>query len=106
MFSTFARIPVLGRRHALSNHNARASNASHVVHHGRPRLVCRWRPDPATRKLLCRWEIDGGQAASASKALGDGQADEVFTLVPSGKRVAWACGRLNSEQGAKHGHRA
>jgi hypothetical protein len=81
MFSTFARIPALGRGHALSNRNARASNAGHVVHHGRPRLVCRWRPDPTTRKLLCSWEIDGGEAASSSKPLSGGQAHKVFALV-------------------------
>jgi hypothetical protein len=81
MFSTFARTPDLGRGRALSKDNQRASNAGHVVDHGRPRLVCRWRPDPTTRKPLCRWEIDRGEAASAAEPLSGWRADQVFVLV-------------------------
>jgi len=81
MFSTFARILDLSRGHALSNYNQRAPNAGHVVHHGRPRLVCRWVPDPTTRKPLCRWEIDGGEAGSSAKPASGWQADQVFALV-------------------------
>jgi hypothetical protein len=69
MFSTFARVPDFGRRHALSKHNQRAPNADHVVHHGRSRLVCRWRPDPTTRKPLCSWEIDDSEAAPSGEQL-------------------------------------
>jgi hypothetical protein len=81
MFSTFARIPDLGRGHALSKHNQHASNAGYVVHHGRPRLVCRWRPDPTTRKPLFSWEIDGSDAAPSAEPLSGRQADPVFALV-------------------------
>jgi hypothetical protein len=79
MFSTFARIPDLGRGHALSNQHA--SNAGYVIHDGRPRLVCRWRPDPTTRKPLSSWEIDRSEAASSEEPLSGRQADPVFALV-------------------------
>jgi hypothetical protein len=81
MFSTFARVPDLGRGRALSNHNQRASNAGYVVHHGRPRLVCRWRLEPTTRKPLCSWEIDRSEAASSAEPLSGCQADQLFALV-------------------------
>jgi hypothetical protein len=81
MFSTFARIPDICRGHALSKHNQRASNVAHVVRHDRPRLVIRWRPDPTTRKPLCRWEIDRSEAASSAEPLSGCQADQVFALV-------------------------
>jgi len=102
MFSTFARILDLGRGHALSNRKQRAPNAGHVVHRGRPRLVCRWVPDPTTRKPLCRWEIDGGEAASSTKPR-ERLRIKRLPWWPSVKRVAWPCERLNPEQGAKHG---
>jgi hypothetical protein len=81
MFSTFARVRDISRGHALSEHNQRAANAGHVVHHGRPRLVIRWRPDPTTRKPLCSWEIDPGEAASSAEPLSGFQAEQVFALV-------------------------
>jgi hypothetical protein len=81
MFSTFARILDLGRGQALSKHNQHASNAGYVVHHGRPRLVCRWRLDPATRKPLSSWEIDRGEAAPSGEPLSGHQADPAFALV-------------------------
>ena len=81
MFSIFARIPALGRGHALSSHTARASNPGHIVRHGRPHLVCRWRPDPTTRKPLCSWEIDGCEAASSSEPLSGGHADQGLALL-------------------------
>jgi hypothetical protein len=81
MFSTFARIPDLGGGHALSKHNRRASNAGYIVHHGRPRLVCRWRPDPTTRKPLCSWEIDRSEAASSAEPLSGWRADQVLALM-------------------------
>jgi hypothetical protein len=81
MFSTFARTPDLGRGRALSKHNQRASNAGHVVDNGRPRLVCRWRLDPTTRKPLCGWEIDRSEAASSAEPSSGWQAGQVFALV-------------------------
>jgi hypothetical protein len=99
MFSTFARILDLGREHALSNPNQRAPNAGHVVHHGRPRLVCRWVPDPTSRKPLCRWEIDGGEGASSAKPARGRRRIKCLPSWPSVKRVAWPCERLNPEQG-------
>jgi hypothetical protein len=88
----------------LSKHNQRVPNADHVVHYGRPRLICRWRPDPTTRKPLCGWEIDGSEAAPLAEPLSGWQADQVFALVAFCQIVAWPWGRLNSEQGAKHGY--
>ena len=81
MFSTFARVLDLGRGHALATHNERASNGGYVVRHGRPRLVCRWRPDPTTRKPVCRWENDRSEATSSAEPLGGCHADHVFALV-------------------------
>jgi hypothetical protein len=81
MFSTFARILDLGRGHALSKRNQHASNAGCVVHHVRPRLVCRWRLDPTSRKPLSSWEIDHSEAAPSEEPLSGSQADPVFTLV-------------------------
>jgi len=89
MFSIFARIPALGRGHALSSHTARASNPGHIVRHGRPHLVCRWRPDPTTRKPLCSWEIDGCEAASSSEPLSGTQTRDLPSW-PSAKTRGFA----------------
>jgi hypothetical protein len=104
MFSTFARILDLGRRHARSSHIQRARNAGHVVHGGRPRLVCRWRPDPTSGKPLGSWEIDGGGPASSAKPLSGWPPDQVCPrgLLPSARPGHRGAGRRQPE--LKGGH--
>jgi hypothetical protein len=89
MFSAFARFPdpacgyavPAGAAFAISNHPQHASNAGHVAHRDRPRPFCRCRPDPATGKFVCGWEIDDAEAASAGEPVSGGHEGQVFALV-------------------------
>ena len=70
MFSKLATYPAANRKHAvrvavafaISNNDQRTSKVVHGARRGRPRLVCRWQPSPATGRPVCHWEIDAGDA--------------------------------------------
>jgi hypothetical protein len=98
MFSAFAGFPDFACRHAvpavaafaISNHTQHASKAGHVVRRRRPRPFCRWRPDPATGKPVCGWEIDDGEACAA-EPVSAWHEDQVFALVAFRQCLAWPC---------------
>lgn len=51
--------------HDHANDNRAGLRPQAAVPHAAPRLICRWRRDGATGRLVCHWELESGDAASA-----------------------------------------
>ena len=88
MFSRLAAYRGADRGHAVpaavvfavSNDNQRAGQVVHVVHSGRPVLVCSWQLDSTTGNFVCGWEIDG-EAVPRSEPTPGWQSGQVLGLV-------------------------
>jgi hypothetical protein len=89
MFSTFTKIPGIGRANdlpavaliAISNGTQHATTDDV---RGRPRLVCRWRPDAATSKPACGWGFDDGTVTLVGEpSMGEKEGQMPILFTPS-----------------------